>query len=715
MATGSDVRDIFQLKPASDQVKRAPRTEKKPDGISRELYGLIGNNVSTVAFNNPAYKPKLNLRTKAVSWTWRPFVNPMRDDDMVLHHWQKTMTDPNEEYFFSRYNKIINLQEYTPEEYTKHLQDSDWTMEETAYLWDLCRRFDLRWVLIQDRYEWPPREEDAMAYRTIAGVVPKPESSAQAQSSQSSSSTDAVTTSGAAPSNAMDTTPDSISTQIQPNGASSTLSTPSTTSDATAIASLTPAAGATSSTSVATTPAEATPAPASVVVKKEEVDVVRKVRTMEDLKARYYAINRTLIRLRMSDSSQAVEKAQLLSSMAYDKNREIERKKNLEILNTRTPEQIEEEEALYLEARRIDQNEKKITKERESLLRLLNLRDMYGPGGPASAGLSAGGSLVGGGGSGIIIPSNSINISSGPSSALPGKGSTPATPVTPTAAGSAAAAAAASAGGAATSSNAASATAAPTAAPTTTAGSGSNKKRKKNTKQTEDSTPASASSTKGGSSSNNRRPSNASTADAATATGNGGASASNAPVAASSPSSAIANAVPAPVKKEKLTPGAYLRSQKMTPIVSTKIARVQATLAQLGMPYKPNMPTALVMAKWDQLQTNIVTLLDLKKHVDKLENDLKVNKLRQTGGKGANANAGAGAGAGGAASSSSGTAAGGQGGNAPGSLGLLPASSTGLGGTDGDLQNTHYGVKREGAPDDASTTGQIKKKKSRKE
>lgn len=38
------------------------------DGISRELYGLIGNNVSTVAFNNPTYKPKLNLSTKAVNW-----------------------------------------------------------------------------------------------------------------------------------------------------------------------------------------------------------------------------------------------------------------------------------------------------------------------------------------------------------------------------------------------------------------------------------------------------------------------------------------------------------------------------------------------------------------------------------------------------------------------------------------------------------------------
>ena len=67
MATGNDVREIFQLK-ASDQVRRVQKTERKPDGISRELYGLIGNNVSTVAFNNPTYKPKLNVSKKAVSW-----------------------------------------------------------------------------------------------------------------------------------------------------------------------------------------------------------------------------------------------------------------------------------------------------------------------------------------------------------------------------------------------------------------------------------------------------------------------------------------------------------------------------------------------------------------------------------------------------------------------------------------------------------------------
>ncbi|KAF9918492.1 swr complex subunit, partial [Modicella reniformis] len=103
-------------------------------GISRELYGLIGNNVSTVA-----------------------------DDDLILHHWEKTRTDPNEEYRFYKFNKAINLNEFSAEEYKTYLQDPDWTLKETNYLWDLCRRFDLRWVVIQDRYQWPPQEHDRLA------------------------------------------------------------------------------------------------------------------------------------------------------------------------------------------------------------------------------------------------------------------------------------------------------------------------------------------------------------------------------------------------------------------------------------------------------------------------------------------------------------------------------------------------------------------------
>lgn len=51
--------------------------------------------------------------------------------------------------------------------------------------------------------------------------------------------------------------------------------------------------------------------------------------------------------------------------------RELTRKKYILSLENRTPEQIAEEEALYIEIKRLEQNERKFKKEREALLRTL--------------------------------------------------------------------------------------------------------------------------------------------------------------------------------------------------------------------------------------------------------------------------------------------------------------------------------------------------------
>jgi len=256
--------------------------------------------------------------------TWRPFVNPSRDDDLILHHWEKTRTDPNEEYRFYKFNKAINLNEFTAEEYRSHLQDPDWTLEETNYLWDLCRRFDLRWVVIQDRYEWPPQEVDQMALQYYNGNKflgkkgPAPSATSASTATTAPTGTDTISPSLLQPS--------AISSESAAGGTSTTTTpTSSTPYDV-------PSSRPQESTETA--------APAST-----STDVVpftpAKIRSMEDLKNRYYTVNRILIKTRMTDGSQAMEKAHLLSSMNYDISREVERKKNLEILNTRTPEQIE--------------------------------------------------------------------------------------------------------------------------------------------------------------------------------------------------------------------------------------------------------------------------------------------------------------------------------------------------------------------------------------
>ena len=44
--------------------------------------------------------------------------------------------------------------EYSQYEYDQHLEDSNWTFHETAYLFDILRTFDLRFVIASDRYAY---------------------------------------------------------------------------------------------------------------------------------------------------------------------------------------------------------------------------------------------------------------------------------------------------------------------------------------------------------------------------------------------------------------------------------------------------------------------------------------------------------------------------------------------------------------------------------
>jgi hypothetical protein len=111
---------------------------------------------------------------------------------------------------------------------------------------------------------------------------------------------------------------------------------------------------------------------------------------VKDLKDRYYSVCRKLVRNRPWAGDEA-SKAALLSSFQFDKGvecfilisknslaqplnfaeRELTRKKYITSLENRTPEQVAEEEALYIEIKKLEQTERRFKKEREDLLRLL--------------------------------------------------------------------------------------------------------------------------------------------------------------------------------------------------------------------------------------------------------------------------------------------------------------------------------------------------------
>ncbi|KAI8062221.1 hypothetical protein BC940DRAFT_309094 [Gongronella butleri] len=235
-----------------------PEHKEKPvvqESGSKDLYAMIGG-LPPISFVKPTYKTEMK---KPRVWSERPFLHPARNDALILKHWVREDRQlEDQDYHFAKFNRVIDIIEYTDDDYEKNLTDTDWSKEETDYLFKLCRQFDLRFPVIADRYNF----------------------------------------------------------------------------------------GSTA-------------------------------RTMEDLKDRYYSVNRKLIKvrggLREDVYDNRLDRQTLLQYYSFDKNKEAERKQALLRLYQRTPEQVEEEELLFLEARRMEENKEALTIQREQLYSTLHL------------------------------------------------------------------------------------------------------------------------------------------------------------------------------------------------------------------------------------------------------------------------------------------------------------------------------------------------------
>lgn len=157
---------------------------KRPEGMHRELYALLYSDNKDAPPILPTdavqgykqMKAKLGMR-KVRSWKWMPFKNPARKDGAVLNHWRR-IADEGKEYPFARFNKTIQLPSYTDTEYQQHLQSDQWTRSETDHLFDLCRRFDLRFYIVHDRWDrtlFPERsvEDIKERYYDVANTLAK--------------------------------------------------------------------------------------------------------------------------------------------------------------------------------------------------------------------------------------------------------------------------------------------------------------------------------------------------------------------------------------------------------------------------------------------------------------------------------------------------------------------------------------------------------------
>ncbi|KAI9030429.1 hypothetical protein DFJ74DRAFT_470315 [Hyaloraphidium curvatum] len=110
----------------------------------------------------PSVPRRFGLKSKerVSKWEMTEFTNPARGDELVLKHWEKKRkaedeaTDP-EDYPFVKFNVVLDVPEYTADEYERHLRfDAHWGKGETDYLFEMCRQYDCRFPVIADLYEY---------------------------------------------------------------------------------------------------------------------------------------------------------------------------------------------------------------------------------------------------------------------------------------------------------------------------------------------------------------------------------------------------------------------------------------------------------------------------------------------------------------------------------------------------------------------------------
>ncbi|KAK7255673.1 hypothetical protein RIF29_29090 [Crotalaria pallida] len=154
-----DAKDILGLPknsfPALEKKSRPHKeSQRKPDGISREVYALTGGLPALMPAIDAAHLIKRPPSDEKITWQWLPFTSSARKDNLQLYHWVRVVNGvpPTGDYSFAKYNKSVDIIKYTNEEYEKYLTDPIWTKEETDQLFDLCKRFDLRFVVIADRF-----------------------------------------------------------------------------------------------------------------------------------------------------------------------------------------------------------------------------------------------------------------------------------------------------------------------------------------------------------------------------------------------------------------------------------------------------------------------------------------------------------------------------------------------------------------------------------
>jgi len=141
----SNIESILNQNTQKDLDRKKKEYIKKQTGLKRELYKILEY---LPLIDNPNKKIK-----NTTNWIWSKFINPLRNDKLQLEHWQRK-EDIGKEYNKLN-NKSLEIIEFTKDEYDKLIKPNDinWNYEQTMYLWNLIKQYNLKFIIIYDRFD----------------------------------------------------------------------------------------------------------------------------------------------------------------------------------------------------------------------------------------------------------------------------------------------------------------------------------------------------------------------------------------------------------------------------------------------------------------------------------------------------------------------------------------------------------------------------------
>ncbi|CAB4256724.1 similar to Saccharomyces cerevisiae YGR002C SWC4 Component of the Swr1p complex that incorporates Htz1p into chromatin [Maudiozyma barnettii] len=362
---------------SSTLTSRAPKPQVT--GMQRELYNLLGENQPSIIVQPTSkFKESLKSVTKSSPWTQARFKANKR---LVLRHWVKGSKDllgeEPQDSSFAKYDQHMSLPEFTKEEYGLFMAEPDRDKKEDEKKdtekdekKDAGKNEGKKPSTVKDdkseeqsKEQEPKIDENKESVDKVLGNT-EPKGSDDAEEKKENNNN----------------TNNEKSNEVSGNDKKETenISTTEQANDEPTIADN----NDNNETPEDQTPEDQTPEEWTyeeveylfglcrtydlrwfVICDRYSFNDIK--RTIEELKTEFYLVSRKYFQ-----SKNAADP--LLASLEYPLEKELERKKYLERLLSRSAAEIAEEEALIIESRKFEMGAKKMLIERESMLRLLD-------------------------------------------------------------------------------------------------------------------------------------------------------------------------------------------------------------------------------------------------------------------------------------------------------------------------------------------------------